>query len=390
MNKYVNNQKANDKASKETAANIEALKVKLKKRGNVQGYLSESDISTIVEQTNLTDQQISELFDYLSKQDFEFQLGEEVKEEKQVKQGEKKPHSGQDIAASSDSLKLYFNEIAKYPLLSANEEIALASQIKKGKEASKRLKANEELKGDEFLVFEADEAKDILTNSNLRLVVSIAKRYIGRGLPLLDLIQEGNVGLMKAVDKFDHTLGYRFSTYASWWISQSMIRAIANQAQTIRIPVHMIETINKINKVEKELTQELGAKPSEKQLSEKLGPPYSVEKIREINQLTSKPLSLQTKVGDDNKTEIGELLEDIEEISPAEHTSKQTQIEQLYEMMAKCLTKREDEIIRLRYGLDDNKARTLEEIGQIYGLTRERIRQIQAKALRKMRFNEQN
>lgn len=262
----------------------------------------------------------------------------------------------------NDSVKIYLKEIGKVPLLNAQQEIELAKRI---------------IAGDE-------DAKQDLINANLRLVISIAKRYAGRGMPFLDLIQEGNMGLIKAVEKFDYTKGFKFSTYATWWIRQAITRAIADQARTIRIPVHMVETINKITRAQRQLVQELGRDPTAEEISEKLEGALSAARIREIQRINQEPVSLETPIGEEDDSHLGDFLEDKEVESPSEYTTKSLLKDELYDVM-KELTDREARVLELRYGLLDNHPRTLEEVGREFGVTRERIRQIEAKAIKKLR-----
>ena len=271
-----------------------------------------------------------------------------------------------DTALSSntkinDSVRMYLKEIGRVPLLSADEEVTLALRIQEGD----------------------TEAKQELAEANLRLVVSIAKRYVGRGMQFLDLIQEGNMGLMKAVEKFDHTKGFKFSTYATWWIRQAITRAIADQARTIRIPVHMVETINKLVRVQRQLLQDLGREPTPEEIGAEMDLP--TEKVREILKIAQEPVSLETPIGEEDDSHLGDFIEDDNATSPADHTAYALLKEQLDEVLEQ-LTDREENVLRLRFGLDKNgEIRTLEQVGQVFGVTRERIRQIEAKALRKLR-----
>ncbi len=260
----------------------------------------------------------------------------------------------------NDPVRMYLKEIGQIKLLQLDEELALAERISKGDQ----------------------EAKDILAEANLRLVVSIAKRYVGRGMLFLDLIQEGNIGLIKAVEKFDVSKGYKFSTYATWWIRQAITRAIADQARTIRVPVHMVETINKLARVQRQMTLELNREPTEEELAKKINLP--VDKIREIYKISQDPVSLETPIGEEDDSHLGDFIKDERNMGPEEYATNELLKDEISEVLL-TLTEREEKVIRLRFGLEDGKSRTLEEVGQMFGVTRERIRQIEAKALRKLR-----
>ena len=304
---------------------------------------------------NLTAEQMESVYDYLENQNIDI-IGfmEDQTDE------DKLDISLPDGISIDDPVRMYLKEIGKVPLLSADEEIELAKRMEKGDE----------------------EAKKRLAEANLRLVVSIAKRYVGRGMLFLDLIQEGNLGLIKAVEKFDYRKGYKFSTYATWWIRQAITRAIADQARTIRIPVHMVETINKLIRVSRQLLQELGRDPSPEEIAKELDMPVS--KVREIMKIAQEPVSLETPIGEEEDSHLGDFIEDKEMMIPADAAAFTLLKEQLLEVLG-TLTDREQKVLRLRFGLDDGRARTLEEVGKEFNVTRERIRQIEAKALRKLR-----
>ena len=288
------------------------------------------------------------------------QLSSESAKEPEVEMTEDETALSSNVKIN-DSVRMYLKEIGRVPLLSADEEVNLALRIQQGDQ----------------------EAKQDLAEANLRLVVSIAKRYVGRGMQFLDLIQEGNMGLMKAVEKFDHTKGFKFSTYATWWIRQAITRAIADQARTIRIPVHMVETINKLVRIQRQLLQDLGREPTPEEIGAEMDLP--TEKVREILKIAQEPVSLETPIGEEDDSHLGDFIEDDNATSPAEHTAYALLKEQLDEVLEQ-LTDREENVLRLRFGLDKNgEIRTLEQVGQVFGVTRERIRQIEAKALRKLR-----
>lgn len=283
-----------------------------------------------------------------------------LKKQKDVEKAELNDMTAPSSVRMNDPVRMYLKEIGRVPLLNADQEIDLA----------KRIENND------------DEAKQELAEANLRLVVSIAKRYVGRGMSFLDLIQEGNMGLMKAVDKFDYRLGFKFSTYATWWIRQAITRAIADQARTIRIPVHMVETINKLIRIQRQLLQDLGREPTPEEIGAEMD--MSTDKVREILKIAQEPVSLETPIGEEDDSHLGDFIEDKDATSPEQHASYELLKEQLEEVLD-TLTDREENVLRLRFGLHDGRTRTLEEVGRVFGVTRERIRQIEAKALRKLR-----
>ena len=301
------------------------------------------------------------------------------------------PNTLVDSFNTDDPVRMYLKEIGKVNLLNADEEVALATAMTAGNDARARLaeaEENDELLPDEERqalkkqVMEGEKAKQKLAEANLRLVVSIAKRYVGRGMLFLDLIQEGNLGLIKAVEKFDYTKGYKFSTYATWWIRQAITRAIADQARTIRIPVHMVETINKVIRVSRQLLQELGHDPSAEEISEEMNMP--VDKVREILKIAQEPVSLETPIGEEEDSHLGDFIPDEGASEPSEAASFTLLKEQLVDVLS-TLTPREEKVLKLRFGIEDGRTRTLEEVGKEFNVTRERIRQIEAKALRKLR-----
>ena len=310
-------------------------------------------------------------------------------EEVDIKDFDKLPSS----IKVDDPVRMYLKEIGTINLLTTEEETECAKLIVAGREASEKLKEIEEqgledtISVDEYnelntAVEKAKRAKDKLVNSNLRLVVSNAKKYVNRGLPLLDLIQEGNMGLIKAVEKFDYKRGYKFSTYATWWIRQAITRAVADQARTIRIPVHMVETINRLVKVQRQLVQELSREPSQEEIADRMG--ITVEKVQQIQRIAQEPVQLEKPVGEEDDSTLGDFISDPQTLDPYEYTAKEKLKEELEEVL-NTLTEREAKVLKLRFGLIDGRVRTLEEVGKEFNVTRERIRQIEAKALRKLK-----
>ena len=332
-----------------------------KKKKNVLEY---SEVNDFFREIELSPEKMDDILEYLEENGIDvLKITEDDPDDmsfEDIDETEEIDISVPDGISIEDPVRMYLKDIGKVPLLSAEEEIELAKKMEKGDE----------------------QAKKKLAEANLRLVVSIAKRYVGRGMLFLDLIQEGNLGLIKAVEKFDYTKGYKFSTYATWWIRQAITRAIADQARTIRIPVHMVETINKLIRVQRQLLQELGREPSPEEISEQMNLP--VDRVREILKISQEPVSLETPIGEEEDSHLGDFIQDENVPVPAEAAAFTLLKEQLVEVLD-TLTDREKKVLTLRFGLDDGKARTLEEVGREFDVTRERIRQIEAKALRKLR-----
>lgn len=381
---------------------LDSIKKKFEKQGLKDGYINQEDLLDATQRLDLNDDDIESLIKYFQdknikvisdtddEQDFDNMDVSEEELEKMDNQddltevfeddsGDFSDGQTEDVDTSAldfdndlyatdsskinDPVKMYLKQIGCYKLLTSQEEIELAKRIKQGDQ----------------------QAKNKLTQANLRLVVSIAKHYVGRGMLFLDLIQEGNLGLMKAVEKFDYTKGFKFSTYATWWIKQAITRAIADQARTIRIPVHMVETINKITRVQRKLVQEKGREPTAEEIAAELkNDAITPERVREIQKIALDPVSLETPIGEEDDSHLGDFIEDKDAVSPSEYTTKSLLKDELRSVM-KELTDREERVLRLRYGLDDDRPRTLEEVGKEFGVTRERIRQIEAKAIRKLR-----
>ena len=328
--------------------------------GKQKGRLTTKEISDALEELDYDVEQVDKLYDTFEAYNIEIVEDDGGESIAPASNEELESVLGADGISIDDPVKVYLKEIGRVPLLSAEEEVELAIRMSQGDVAAKKR----------------------LSEANLRLVVSIAKRYVGRGMQFLDLIQEGNLGLIKAVEKFDHTKGFKFSTYATWWIRQAITRAIADQARTIRIPVHMVETINKVKKVNSQLLHENGHEPTNEQIAEKLEMP--VEKVREIMRVAQEPVSLETPIGEEEDSHLGDFIPDEDAPSPSDVAGHTMLKEQLNEVLA-TLTPREAKVLRLRFGLEDGRSRTLEEVGKEFNVTRERIRQIEAKALRKLR-----
>jgi len=330
---------------------LAGLLAEMKEINDQKGFVAYDELETRLEKLNLSAEQNADIYKYLEENSITL-MDMIAREEELIK--------GVAEVSIDDPVKMYLKDIGKVPLLSGEEEIALAKRMQEGDE----------------------EAKQQLSEANLRLVVSIAKRYVGRGMLLLDLIQEGNLGLMKAVEKFDYTKGFKFSTYATWWIRQAITRAIADQARTIRIPVHMVETINRQIRISRSLLQELGREPTPEEIAKEMG--LTPEKVMEIQKIAQDPVSLETPIGEEEDSHLVDFIEDDKTVAPSDVAAYTMLREQLITVLHK-LTPREEMVLRLRYGIDDGKPRTLEEVGKEFNVTRERIRQIEAKALRKLR-----
>ena len=355
---------SNGKALERVEAHAFQKVKNLMERGKKQGSLSYKEIMDALEDVEMSEEQIDDVYESFAQMgidiiDADSSIDRDSTDNPDFEDNDFEVNILEGIALD-DPVRMYLKEIGRVPLLTPEEEVDLAKRIEQGDE----------------------EAKRRLTEANLRLVVSIAKRYVGRGMLFLDLIQEGNLGLIKAVEKFDYAKGFKFSTYATWWIRQAITRAIADQARTIRIPVHMVETINKLVRVQRQLLQELGRDPLPEEIGEEMGIPS--EKVREILRIAQEPVSLATPIGEEEDSHLGDFIPDEDAPAPAEVASFQLLREQLEEVLT-SLTPREQKVLKLRFGLEDGRARTLEEVGKEFGVTRERIRQIEAKALRKLR-----
>lgn len=363
---------------------LEQVKDDLVEKYKNEEELLQNDVLEAVDHLDLNDDELEDLYEWLNKEDIEITEddledddedlfdGDDEDEEEESKARDatvaaknlsilEASFAEQTPTKTNDPVKMYLKEIGRVDLLTAKEEVEIAKRIEAGDE----------------------DARALLISANLRLVVSIAKKYVGRGMLFLDLIQEGNMGLIKAVEKFDYTKGFKFSTYATWWIRQAITRAIADQARTIRVPVHMVETINKLTRHQRQLVQELGREPTAEEIAAKMGE-ITPEKVREIQKIALDPVSLETPIGEEDDSHLGDFIEDKDAISPDEYTNNQLLKDEI-NMVLEGLTEREEKVLRLRFGLYDGKTRTLEEVGREFNVTRERIRQIEAKALRKLK-----
>ena len=384
---------------------LEEAKEFLLKSKEENADVSQKQFLDAVSALNLDDDTMDDLYNWIDENLIEFIDGEELDDDEvldddlsdedldeedsiaeEISQLEK-TFANASHAKINDPVKMYLKEIGQIPLLDPKEEPIIARQIQEGEEAKEAMKnpdlSDEEKKKLAKVIADGEQAKQTLISSNLRLVVSIAKKYVGRGMLFLDLIQEGNCGLIKAVEKFDYTKGFKFSTYATWWIRQSITRAIADQARTIRIPVHMVETINKLTRIQRQLVQDLGRDPLPEEIAEKMEN-ISAEKVREIQKIALDPVSLETPIGEEDDSHLGDFIEDKDTLSPDDYTNNQLLKDEINAVL-QGLTEREEKVLRLRFGLLDGRTRTLEEVGKEFNVTRERIRQIEAKALRKLK-----
>ena len=384
---------------------LEEAKEFLLKSKEENADVSQKQFLDAVSALNLDDDTMDDLYNWIDENLIEFIDGEELDEDEvldddlsdedldeedsiaeEISQLEK-TFANASHAKINDPVKMYLKEIGQIPLLDPKEEPIIARQIQEGEEAKEAMKnpdlSDEEKKKLAKVIADGEQAKQTLISSNLRLVVSIAKKYVGRGMLFLDLIQEGNCALIKAVEKFDYTKGFKFSTYATWWIRQSITRAIADQARTIRIPVHMVETINKLTRIQRQLVQDLGRDPLPEEIAEKMEN-ISAEKVREIQKIALDPVSLETPIGEEDDSHLGDFIEDKDTLSPDDYTNNQLLKDEINAVL-QGLTEREEKVLRLRFGLLDGRTRTLEEVGKEFNVTRERIRQIEAKALRKLK-----
>ena len=380
---------AKEKTKKNESINLKSLKTlddlkrECRRVFDLTGELKQKDVLEGLDRFEITDNDTDEFYDWLNEEkidlavdedeDFNLASDDELLDDVDSNEEEEEDNSSSHLESLSipdsvltyskvnDPVKMYLKEIGRVELLKADDEVEIAKRIENGDE----------------------EAKKILISANLRLVVSIAKKYTGRGMLFLDLIQEGNMGLIKAVEKFDYRKGFKFSTYATWWIRQAITRAIADQARTIRIPVHMVETINKMTRIQRQLVQELGRDPSAEEIAEKMGT-LTADKVREIQKIALDPVSLETPIGEEDDSHLGDFIEDKDAMSPDQYANNALLRDEI-DLVLKSLTEREEKVLRLRFGLEDGHTRTLEEVGREFDVTRERIRQIEAKALRKLK-----
>lgn len=393
------------KLTKKKFADLDEAKLYLEAMRDANVDITQNEFMDSISHLNLDDETTDELFNWceenninfvVDSDDYEMDGDEDLTDEiddddssidDSISQLEQ-TFANASHAKINDPVKMYLKEIGQIPLLNPKEEPIIAKRIQDGVEAKEKLEADpnmdeKERKELERVAEDGEQAKQLLISSNLRLVVSIAKKYVGRGMLFLDLIQEGNCGLIKAVEKFDYTKGFKFSTYATWWIRQSITRAIADQARTIRIPVHMVETINKLTRIQRQLVQDLGRDPLPEEIAEKMEG-ISAEKVREIQKIALDPVSLETPIGEEDDSHLGDFIEDKDTLSPDDYTNNQLLKDEINAVL-QGLTEREEKVLRLRFGLLDGRTRTLEEVGKEFNVTRERIRQIEAKALRKLK-----
>lgn len=387
-------------------SSVDDAKLYLEAMRDANQDINQNEFMDSISNLHLNDEETDQLFNWCEENNINFMMDDQDYEdlddtagdlddeeeeedsiEDEIKQLENE-FASSSHAKINDPVKMYLKEIGQIPLLDPKQEPVIAKAIQDGVEARQKLETDTSLSDEEKkelnrIVVEGDQAKQLLISSNLRLVVSIAKKYVGRGMLFLDLIQEGNCGLIKAVEKFDYTKGFKFSTYATWWIRQSITRAIADQARTIRIPVHMVETINKLTRIQRQLVQDLGRDPLPEEIAEKMEG-ISADKVREIQKIALDPVSLETPIGEEDDSHLGDFIEDKETLSPDDYTNNQLLKDEI-NMVLQGLTEREEKVLRLRFGLYDGRTRTLEEVGREFNVTRERIRQIEAKALRKLK-----
>ncbi len=383
---------------------VEESKEFLLKINEENDQVSQNDFMDAISKLNLSDDDMDELFNWCDDHDISFiddgdddvfddedGMSDDVEDDDSISDDIselEKTFANSYHAKINDPVKMYLKEIGQIPLLDPKEEPIIAKRIQDREDAMKEMEENPDLSEERkkelnAIIVDGEEAKQTLISSNLRLVVSIAKKYVGRGMLFLDLIQEGNCGLIKAVDKFDYKKGFKFSTYATWWIRQSITRAIADQARTIRIPVHMVETINKLTRIQRQLVQDLGRDPLPEEIAEKMDN-ITADKVREIQKIALDPVSLETPIGEEDDSHLGDFIEDKETLSPDDYTNNQLLKDEINNIL-EGLTDREEKVLRLRFGLEDGRTRTLEEVGKEFNVTRERIRQIEAKAIRKLK-----